>query len=368
MKDLRLILKEISRLRAAGERYALATVVRVSGSAYRGLGARMLIRRDGGTIGTVNGGCLERDVVEQAAEVIAQGSPRLLSYDATDDGDVVLGLGLGCKGVIDIWVEGFEASAAEPFPAVLERCILLQERAVLATVFAPEEAAGQRLVLREDGTAEGAVEDGALLGEARSALAGLLRHGKVRARSLNVEGRQVLFEPLQPPLHLVVCGAGYDAQSLSRLVTELGWRVTVVDPRPDFADPARFPEADAVVQAHPEQAAERVDWRGPLAVQLMTHNYLRDLGLLKVVQELEKSPDYLGVLGPRQRIKRLLDDLQKEGVVFDRDLYGPVGLDIGAENAEEIALSIAAEIRAVCAGRSGGHLREREGPIHQEEG
>jgi xanthine dehydrogenase accessory factor len=373
MKDLRLILKELSALREEGLVCAVATVVRVEGSAYRGPGARMLVRSDGSTVGTVNGGCLERDVVEQAVGAIAVGRSCLLSYDTTDDGDIVWGLALGCKGVIDIWIEVCQPEGPAGLGVALERCS--RDRAVLVTAYAPDVVAGCRLLWWGQEVVDSDLADATLHRSAAAAAETAwqeLLDGSDRARSLEVQGAdgpvQVLVEPLQPPLHLVIFGAGSDAQPLARLAGIMGWEVTVVDPRPGFARSERFPEANAVIRAHPEQVADKVDWRGPLAVQLMTHNYLRDLALLKELHRISDGgadgPDYIGILGPRQRTQRLVGDLDKEGVVWEQPLWGPAGLDIGAESAEEIALAITAEIQAVRAGRPGGALRLRPGAIH----
>jgi xanthine/CO dehydrogenase XdhC/CoxF family maturation factor len=178
---------------------------------------------------------------------------------------------------------------------------------------------------------------------------------------------EVFLELLRPPIPLVIFGGGPDAVPLVRLAGELGWHVTVVDGRPASASRAWFPRADAVIFCHPEQVGEQVRLDGDTVAVVMTHNYLTDLRLLELL--LPSPVRYLGLLGPKSRSERLLLDLSQAGIrtteAQRRRLYAPVGLDLGAETSEEIALAILAEIKAVLAGRAGGPLRDRQVPIHE---
>lgn len=177
---------------------------------------------------------------------------------------------------------------------------------------------------------------------------------------------EVLIEAIQPPVMLVIFGAGNDAIPVVCFAKELGWHVTVVDSRPAYATLERFPLADVIALSRPETAYEYVHLNARTAVVVMTHNYLHDLTLLKTLMPFPLR--YLGILGPKSRTKRLLQKLMDEGVsIAEKNLnhlYSPIGLDIGTDTPEEIALSIVAEIKAVLADRSGGSLRERKGPIH----
>jgi xanthine dehydrogenase accessory factor len=187
-----------------------------------------------------------------------------------------------------------------------------------------------------------------------------------RSSLCRFECGELFVEYLAPPMPLVVFGAGSDAAPLVRFAKELGWRVTLVDHRPGMAARPQFVSADEVVVARPESVAERVPIDARTAAVVMTHNYSHDLSLLELL--LRSEARYVGVLGPRARTDRLLGELAESGTVFDRQelerLYAPVGIDIGAESPEEIALSIVAEIRAVSSGRRGGMLRDRAGAIH----
>jgi xanthine/CO dehydrogenase XdhC/CoxF family maturation factor len=212
------------------------------------------------------------------------------------------------------------------------------------------------------------------IGDSKLALAitedafAVLRNGRsnVKIYRLSAGSAEVLIEVIQPPTPLVIFGAGHDAVPVARLAKELGWHVSVVDSRPAYATPERFPLADVVILTRLEATLERVSIDSRTVAVVMTHNYLHDR---KLLQTLLPSPlRYLGLLGPKSRAERLLQELRQEGFVPTNEqlcrLYSPVGIDIGADTPEEIALAIVAEIQAVIANRSGGLLRDRKGSIH----
>jgi len=370
MKELRDILAILSEAQARTEPAALATVVRVRGSTYRREGARLLILGDGLTVGSVSGGCLESDIAEIAREVIATGRPRLARYDLTSDDDAVWGLGLGCNGAIDVLIEPVAGEAGAELTARLQEAIEQRRAVVLATVIAGPDgvAPGARLYVPEDGTPHGSLGDSAL--DARAVAAARTHLDARRSATVALEApggpAEVFVEVLAPPLPLLVCGAGHDVAPLVRLAHEQGWWVTVADSRPAFATQARFPEADEVVLAEDADVPRRVRIDRHTFIVVMTHNFLHDRTLLRGL--LETPARYIGLLGPRARTDRLLADLEREGVrIDDRQrarLYGPVGVDVGADAPEEIALSILAEILAVRNGRPVASLRDRRGSIH----
>ncbi|HKP14741.1 MAG TPA: XdhC family protein [Gemmatimonadaceae bacterium] len=295
---------ELDRIRLAltdaasrGESAVLATVVAVDGSTYRGAGARMVVRADGSTTGAVSGGCLEADIVARAAAVLAAGSPELAHYDTRSD-DGILGLGMGCQGVIDVRLE--------PLAGVALR-------------------------------------------------AEIDRLAELRARNAT---------------RFLVCGAGADAIPVVRLAAATGWLVTVVDHRPSFATAERFPDAERVLRLDNSETdgmlASMVSLNEFAAAVVMGHAATHDRARL---HELLGAPAlrYIGVLGPRRRTKELLEGAP--GVApgaLPEHVFAPVGLDIGAETPEEIALAIVSECAAVLAGRAPRSLRERGGPIHDK--
>lgn len=390
MKELVEILDAIERYAAAGEPMALATIVGVRGSTYRRQGARLLLTRSQQMVGNISGGCLESDVMVVADEVMTSGKARLVTYDLTADDDVVWGLGLGCNGAVDIFVEPVDPSA-EIF--ALYRQAIAEERSLaVVTVLgggAPAgpgpfaqprrdaspgadqsewPGAGRRLAVWVDGTRIGTLGGATMDDRAARAGTAAIQEGVSRILVLPAPGGdvQTFVEVLRPPIRLVVCGAGHDAVPVVQLAAQMGWRVVVVDSRERFLTRERFPGARQFIKAEPKHAPDRVPIDDRTYVVVMTHNYLHDRDLLRGL--LGTGAGYLGILGPRIRTEKILDELRRDGVMMsDRDrgrIFGPLGLDIGGETPEEIALAVVGEIQTVESGRRGGFLREREGPIH----
>lgn len=367
------VLAAMSALRDRGERMALATIVGVRGSTYRRPGARLLVPERSAMVGNLSGGCLEGEVEEVARDVIATGEPRVAFYDLTADDEVVWGWGLGCNGAIEVFVEPGER-AAEVAGAL--RVAIEDERPVaVATVLeSGVDGVGRGARMLVDG--RGRRDGGLGSQDADDAVADLcvraLRSGVSQTERVEAGGGElrVFVEAILPPPRLLVCGAGHDALPVVRQAAALGWRVAVCDDRPAFLDAERLAGARDLVHAQPADAARaaRVDERTYAVV--MSHNYLRDRDYLRGL--LASDAAYIGMLGPKARLERLLDDLAREGVrpgVRDRErLHGPAGLDLGGEGPDEIAAAIVAEVLAVSRGRGAGFLRERSGPIHDRAG
>jgi xanthine/CO dehydrogenase XdhC/CoxF family maturation factor len=296
---------ELDRLRLAladaaarGEAALLATVVGVEGSTYRGAGARMVVRADGTRVGAVSGGCLEADIVARAADLLAARASVVVHYDTRNSGDDVLGLGLGCQGVLDVRLDSL---------------------------------------------------DGESLTRAIAELAELRERTAVR---------------------LLVCGGGTDAVPVVRLAALVGWLVTVVDHRPSFATTERFPDAERVLcvnaAGEPNALAAALPIERFAAALVMAHSAAHDRACLHVLLGVP-SLRYLGVLGPRRRTLELLEGTDLGADRLPAHLHAPVGLDLGAETPEEIALAIVSECAAALAAREPRSLRDREGPIHERQ-
>lgn len=376
MKELQRILNAFGRVRAEGKSAVLATVVSTSGSTYRRPGARLLITGEGQMIGSVSGGCLERDVFRRARRVLQAQEPQVVRYDSMSEDDIVWGFGLGCNGVVDVLLEPVPGGRERGHMDFLDACLRLRQDGVLATVFAVEGCEGVkvgcRLMLREGVPAQSDIADStlkeAILADARQVLSS--GDSQVRAYEMAAGRAEVFVERIEPPHPLVIFGAGHDAVPLVRLAKEIGWHVTVVDGRPGYATKSRFSQADTLLAARPDEIKERVPLESRTATVVMNHNYFDDLEVLRIL--LSSPVHYIGVLGPKRRTERLLGDLHKDGGTAGADqldnMYAPVGIDIGADTPEEIALSILAEIKAVITGRRGGMLRERRGSIHGIQG
>jgi xanthine/CO dehydrogenase XdhC/CoxF family maturation factor len=333
VSELAQILDAAEALAARGEPMALATVVATRGSTYRRAGARLLIPATGEPIGNISGGCLEGDVARIGREVIASGEPRTVEFDMTADDDAVWGYGLGCNGAIELFVE--------PTAGALE------------SVGALRTGEGACLVIPLDGPSAGLHRL-----ETDGAAAAALRDGSPRIEE--VGGDRIFYEPLLPPLRLLVCGAGHDAIPLVRQAMELGWRVVVVDVRDGLLTAERFGPGVDFANPNPEAAADALAPDQRTAAILMSHNYLRDIAYLRSL--LGRPLAYLGVLGPRGRTEQMLAEIGEAAAIAR--LHAPAGLDIGAEGPEEVAHAIIGEILAVTRQRAGGPLRDRPGPIH----
>ena len=362
------VLEAIESLHAQGQRMALATIVAVRGSTYRRPGARLLVPEEGAPIGNISGGCLEGDVADMARIVMQEGTARLAGWDLTADDDDVWGLGLGCNGAIEVFIEPAEEAVAVTHAL---RAALEQERPISVVTAleseAPELVApGARLVVPPDGPVEGSLGHADVDAEAIVLAREALESGRSEIRTF-VHGVRAFVEVLEPPLRLVICGAGHDAISLVRAAAGVGWRPVVVDDRPGFLTKDRFPQAHAFVPVdEPGDVAKVAPLDPRTFVVVMTHNYLRDRDYLRGL--LSSDVGYIAMLGPAARTHRLLSDLAADGVditeVDRARIHGPAGLDLGAEGPDEIAQAIVAEIVAVRHGRGGGLLRERPGPIH----
>lgn len=370
VSEIQEVLAAIAAMAERNEPMALATIVATRGSTYRRAGARYLVPATGEPIGNLSGGCLEDDVARAGREVMASGRPRLMTFDMTADGEEIWGYGLGCNGAIDVFVEpaamAFETASA--FHAAIQE----NRPAALVTVIEaadPNVDLGARLLIGPNGALRGGIS--ATLNEAaRQAGEAALMSGQSHVVALGDSAR-AFVEVARPPLRLVICGAGHDVVPIVRQASALGWRVVVADVRRNLLNRERFPEATSFVDASPLDAAQAIGPDERTALLLMSHNYLRDGEYLRSFAEAGIAHlAYLGLLGPRGRSARLLRELEADGVTLtDEDrsrLHAPAGLDLGAEEPEEVATALIAEILAVERGHSGRPLRETSGPIHGE--
>jgi len=352
--ETREVLDFLARVRAEGKRAALATVVRVRGSAYRHEGAKLVVAEDGRTAGNVSGGCLEQDVREVALQVIRSREPELRNYCSSADEIAAWDLGVGCEGQVDVYVEPAEARPEER--ELLEGRELF---AVAAIVGMRDAGCGRRLIVTS-ARAEGDLGSQDLNQRVASKARELLETGESGIHE--IAGRSVFFDVLVPPPQLVVLGAGDDARSLVRFAADVGFRVVVVDRRPGYLTVERFPGAAALVKSGGDELDEALAFDAECYAVVMNHNFADDQAY---VRALLKTPvAYIGMLGPRQRTERILRNLAVEGPMDEARVYGPVGLDIGTDGAEQVALAVIAEILAVRSGRRARSLRERRAAIH----
>jgi xanthine/CO dehydrogenase XdhC/CoxF family maturation factor len=355
------ILDRVLRLGREGRSTALAVVTKIHGSAYRRPGARLLIDGEGGFIGGVSGGCLEEDVRDVGLGVLRSGEARVLHYDTGGDETRLWGLGLGCDGEVDILVQPIQPAATfgqvGPWARVRE---LLDGDAPLAIATVSEEgASGDIVLVGPAGRLTGRLEDAADDDAAAAAAAAALASGKPSLIARE-GGRRIFADVLLPPPKLVVYGAGDDARPTVAFAAAAGFRVLVADHRPAYLTAERFPEAQKLYLVRPEdEAAAAIPADRDTYAVVKTHSLARDTAWVKRL--LATSVPYVGVLGPRTRLEKIFAAL---GTAAAGRLYGPIGLDLGADGPEQVGLSIVAELLAVRAGRAPRHLRERKEAIH----
>jgi xanthine/CO dehydrogenase XdhC/CoxF family maturation factor len=347
------ILDRVHGLARGRRACALAVVARIEGSAYRRAGAKLLVEDDGAVLGGVSGGCLEEDVRQVALEVMETGRPRALHYDTGADESRVWGLGLGCDGRVDILVLPIPPEAAlGAWDGV--RQALRGDSAFAVALGVEEEKAPRVLVTDATGCPLGASADEHP--DLAAAAAAALRSGRSSFRATAAE--RVFVEILVPPPKLLVCGAGDDARALVALASGVGFQVYVADHRGGHLTAQRFPEARDLLLVRPEEWAGLPSDRDTFAV-VQTHSLARDAEWVRRMAATEIA--YVGVLGPRARTRRIIDGLP---LAAAERIYGPVGLDLGADGPEQVALSVVAELLAVRSGREPRHLRERLEAVH----
>ncbi|WP_299990842.1 XdhC/CoxI family protein [uncultured Pontibacter sp.] len=372
MKELQDIVGAYEAARQEGKQVALATVVQVQGSSYRRPGARMLVTEDGQLTGAISGGCLEGDALRKARLVMHEQQSMLVTYDTTDEDDAQLGVGLGCNGIIQILIEPINPEDPANSIAFFQAFLSSRQAAVIVTLFSLENRTslqpGTCLFIPEKGAVAGTCTDAmlqeALLSDAQHVL--VQRQSITKTYMTDESSLTGFVELLQPAVSLVVVGAGNDAVPLVNMAAILGWQVTVVDGRANYAKASRFPAAQQVLVAKPEQVLTQIIPDEQTVFVLMTHNYNYDLAMLRQLMPL--AIPYIGSLGPQKKLERMLAELQDEGMEISEEMrqrvYGPTGLEIGAETSEEIALSILAEVKAALANKTGGFLRDKPGAIH----
>jgi xanthine dehydrogenase accessory factor len=370
-KETAEILGRLAELAATGGRAALATVVSISGSAYRRPGAKFLIEETGSTLGSVSGGCLEADVRDVALSgVLASGVPSLRHYSTGGDDDAVWGLGLGCNGMVDVFVQ---PATAGPLAALAERLRELLEGdapVAIATLLDSGDgppSLGATLLLEPGGAVCGSLGSPELDRLAAAEARALLPGGRSGVHKIG--GRRVFVEVLSPPPHLVVCGAGEDARPLVAYAADSGFRVTVLDHRPGLLVPAHFRQASRLLLARPGTPPGALDAGASLPpaerslAVVKTHSLAIDREWVRLL--LAAGLPYVGVLGPRERTAGILKEIGESAETgADGRVYGPVGLDLGADGPRQVAVSIVAELLAVTAGRQPRHLFERNEAIH----
>ena len=316
---MREVLDELNEWIGGREEIALATVIETWGSSPRPLGSKMLVTRSGKMAGSVSNGCIEGAVFEEAQKVLKSGQPKIAAFGVADD--VAFEVGLACGGHIEVFVQ--------PLSAAHRQVVGMLNRGEPATL-----------------------TTNLVTGEAE------VRKGTPHGSELSRRDGDIFVEPLRRPAHLLIIGAIHIAIPLHRLAKLMGYRVTVIDARTKFATKERFPDADELIVAWPDEAMARLVIENSTYVVILTHDPKFDLPALRSV--LTKDAGYIGAIGSRKTNQNRFDALRKEGFTEAQlaRVHGPIGLDLGSRGAEETALGILAEITAVRFGGSGVAMRE----------
>jgi xanthine dehydrogenase accessory factor len=363
------ILEKLEAWRGQGSDVAVATVVKTSGSTPRGEGAKLLVRGDGEMAGSVSGGCVETDVALHAQEVLQAGQPRLVSYGISDE--MGISVGLACGGSIEVLIEPSGTSSPQPSSTAvgegdlraISDLVRHEVPVAIGTVIRPESMVGRRVWFAR-GEIHGSFGDNALDGAFVASAERLLRSGQAKAQTArDATGNEVeLFVDTYPaPPTLLIFGGVHVGIPLTKYAKILGYRVQVIDPRGVFATRERFAEADDLLIERPEDYLARTEINENTYVVVLTHDPKFDEPVLKHV--LNTRASYVGAIGSRKTNQDRMARLETEGVSREllARIHSPIGLDIGSQVPEEIALAIMAEVVAARYGKAGTPLRETAG-------
>ena len=374
MKEFKTIIETFNEVNFNERKAALATVVQVKGSSYRSPGARMLMMDNGRWTGSISGGCLEGDALRKARQVILCGKPRTVTYDTSNDDDNQLGIGLGCNGIIDILIEPIHPDDQNNPITQLESFITYGDVGANAIVFESvdkEIPVGSRVVLNDNNQLAGVSSE--MVELVKKDLASVINNHQPKIKEYHRHGQKikVFLELVQPGIDLLIFGGGFDAKPVTELAHVLGWNVRVTDECVAHLVPINFPLANQLQACKREFVQKEIKITPFTAVVLMSHNLKYDEEVLS--QIIHSDAPYIGILGPKKRADKLFDTLNnKYKIEITQDqmnkMHAPIGLDIGAETPDEIAVSIISEIQAKFSNRSGGFIKYRSGPIHHRDG
>lgn len=363
MKEIRQIISRYECSDLSKEKLALASVVNVEESSYRRIGARMLVSSNGNWVGGISGGCLEGDALKRSQQAIFKNKPSRVVYDTIDDDDNQIGVGLGCNGRIEVLFSPIDPNEPNNPIEILKRINSQNKAVVMVSAIEVQQSVDKLgssvLAFERGGDLKFLGVDPKLLHKNVKLTYGKKRSTIVEAISADGEKFKLLFEFIRPEMRLVIVGDNYDVNALVGIVNELGWEIHLVG-RQKKMHKETFRKAKAVYEY---EDFERVPIDKYTSVLLMTHDFNWDK---KILQKLvAQQPTYVGMLGPKKRREKMKKEVGLENISALEFLYSPVGLNIGAESPEEIAISIISEILAVFRNKDGSKLKFLEETIHE---
>ena len=373
MKEIQQIINAYEIAKANEIACVLATVVHVDGSSYRRAGARMLVDMYGQMTGAISGGCLEGDALNKALFALQVAENKLVSYDTSDESDAVIGVQLGCNGIIQVLFEPIHFENPANPVELLKKAKSIATESIITTFFnlkRSEKQIGTSVVFGNNGLSllgQITLPDLEKVIQKDVAEAYESKASQFRAyiSADKIHNAFHAYNAITPKLILI--GAGNDAQILASMADTLGWEIYIADGRHTHATSDRFMPSCSVKVSKPESVLDVVEISEHTYFVLMSHNYNYDLAVLRAIIQTDKNP-YVGILGPKVKYDRMLGELNEQGIVPKPEqlaaIHAPVGLDIGAETSSEIALSILAEIQQFKTKSLGQPLKEKSGPIH----
>lgn len=351
MKEIRAILKAWRNIDFHNQKAALAMVVRTEGSSYRRMGARMLVLDDGQFVGGISGGCLEGDAKRRALKSIISDKASTITYDTTQDDDQQIGVGLGCNGVIDVLF--IPLNGEQDAISTLREVEHTREIKVIITIVKAPDSNHEGKTFLFNGTSLPAEYN--FPGDALEKFTELVLNR--RSGILQLPDHRIFIEVVTPAIHLQIYGSNFDVYPITRIAQELGWDISLVG-KPEKILKEIAPSTKIFSQ-YLDNRPVRDEWS---AVILMSHDLVTDKKNLAEI--LPSNVTYIALLGPAKRRDKLIEELEMKEEWQDK-IHGPAGLDIGANNPEEIAIAIVSEIIAFFAGRKGSSLKNLDGPIHE---
>ncbi|PZX56922.1 xanthine/CO dehydrogenase XdhC/CoxF family maturation factor [Algoriphagus ratkowskyi] len=370
MKEIQSIIHAYETFQKDGKKSALATVVQVDGSAYRRPGARMLVSEDGELTGAISGGCLEGDALRKAQTVIFQQKSMLVTYDTTDEDDQKFGVGLGCNGIIHVLLEPIDyQNTINPIEllktAISDRsfCRLIS---IFSVKYSKQEQVGTKVLLKGNQIyGDKDYLNNSLWTQIQNEIDSTESIDHIIRKYKAFDDVQVFIESIKPAIRILLFGAGNDTIPIANMAVMLGLEVIVIDGRKNLATTRRFPSALKIITGSGDEVVAQLESDKYTVALLMTHNFEYEAQILVDLVKLDLP--YMGILGPKKKSEKLIERLERKGITVNQEnIYSPMGLDIGAEGSEEIALSILAEVKAVLAKKQGTFLRNKKGPIHEE--
>lgn len=370
MKEIKTIVENLNIANAKGLKTALATVVNVHGSSYRRPGARMLIREDAHWYGSVSGGCLEGDVISKAKEVMETGKVQLYKYDTRQNAKNAFGMGYGCNGLLEILIEPIESDEKNQTFYLLNRLIAEPGPQGLSTVYYSEDNNIAAIGEQRHSNGTDYIKNAELSQLVKKELITAVETSNTKSITYKIEGKKVkvLHEVFQPNLNILIYGAVFHVVPFMRIANELGYNVHVTDSFEPIQPVWNFPDAEDITIID-EAAVKKLMERTPkLAVVFLTHNffYIKE----ELPKVLKSDAPYIGILGSRKKTQKILREAEVNEENYSASelakIHYPIGLDIGANTPEEIALSIIAEIKAFFSNKTGESLKRFDGFIHKK--